>query len=71
MESVEASSSEHRLLKRRYIDFLMGEDTIVMDILDDETPKQSEGMKEVATELPREPKEEPVDTAAKNVLRVD
>lgn len=52
------------------MDFLLQEDTIVMDITDDDTLKQSEGLKEGVIELPREPKEEPVDTATENVFGV-
>lgn len=70
MESAEASSLGHRLLKRRNVDFLLGEDTIVVDIPDEDTLKQSEGMKEGATELPRDPKEESIDTAAESVFDV-
>lgn len=60
MEPTEVGSSRQRLLKRRNVDFLLGEDTVVVDIPDDDTPKQSEGMKEGASKLPYEPKEESV-----------
>lgn len=36
----------------------------MVDIPDDDALKQSEGMREGATELPCEPKEEPVETSA-------
>lgn len=46
---------------------------MVVDIPDDDTPKQSEGMKEGATKLPGEPKEDPMETSAisKDVFGVD
>lgn len=50
------------------MEFLLGEDTVVVDIHDDDTSKHTEGMKEGATELPREPKEEPMDTTTESVL---
>ena len=40
------------------MDFLLGEDAVVVDIPDNDTPKQSEVMKERATGRPCEPKEE-------------
>lgn len=35
----EASTLGHRLLKRKNLDFHLGEDTVVVDIPDDNTPK--------------------------------
>lgn len=72
VESDDANYSGRRLLKRWNVDFLVGEATVVVDIPNDDTPKQSEGMRERATELPREPKEEAVETSTlgENVLSV-
>lgn len=62
IEGTLASTVGRRLHKKRNFDFLLRESDVVMEIPNDDTSKQSEGMDEEEIEQPREPKEEPEHT---------
>lgn len=69
VKSVKVSSLDRCLLKRRNVDFLLGEVTVAIYTPDDDTPKQLKGMREGSTELPCEPKEEKMESTSSDAVR--